>query len=129
MNFQLQNSLLIFFGCGIGGLCRYWVSNSVYLFLGRQFPYGTFAVNVSGALLAGLLLSLILDRFAGIGPQLRAFLLIGFLGGYTTFSTFSIETVTLLETSNCWLASINMLLSTSLCIGAAWLGIFLGRNL
>ncbi|MDF3055081.1 MAG: crcB 2 [Gammaproteobacteria bacterium] len=129
MSSHTKFSLLIFFGCGIGGLFRYWISNIAYLILGRSFPFGTLIVNVSGSFLAGLLLTLVLERYDGAGPQLRAFLLIGFLGGYTTFSSFSVETVALIETGKWLSACMNIFLSTTLCVSVAWLGIVLGRIL
>ena len=123
------HSLLIFFGAGAGGLCRYWISNSVYWCLGRNFPYGTLVVNVSGSFLMGFLFILILDRFDGVAPQLRSLLLIGFLGGYTTFSSFSIETLNLIENA-AWLDALsNILLSVILCILFTWLGVICGRQL
>lgn len=126
---KVINNLLIFFGAGLGGVARYWVSNVVYLCLGRQFPYGTLVVNASGSFLIGFLFVIIMERCAGVAPQLRSLLLIGFLGGYTTFSTFSIETLNLLE-SGSWLSAIsNILLSVILCIALAWLGVFGGRQL
>jgi len=125
----LTNTILIFIGAGLGGVFRYWISNGIYFLLGRQFPYGTLIVNISGCFLMGLLFVLILERFANIGPQLRALLLIGFLGGYTTFSSFSIETVGLFENGNWFSALINIFLSVILCIAAAWMGIIGGRNL
>ena len=73
MNFPLKNSLLIFLACGIGGLLRYYVSSAVYLILGRNFPFGTLVVNVSGSFLAGLLLILILERYSGIGNNCAHF--------------------------------------------------------
>lgn len=125
----MNNTLLIFLGAGFGGVLRYWVSNGAYLLLGRQFPYGTLVVNISGCFLMGLLFVLTLERLDGIGSQLRALLLIGLLGGYTTFSSFSIETINLFESGN-WLSAItNVVLSAILCIGAAWLGVIGGRNL
>lgn len=125
----MNNALLIFFGAGLGGVLRYWISNSVYSLLGRQFPYGTLIVNVSGCFLMGLLFVLTLERFDSIGSELRALLLIGLLGGYTTFSSFSIETINLFE-SGSWLSAVlNIFLSTSLCVVAAWLGVLGGRNL
>jgi CrcB protein len=125
----LNNTVLIFFGAGLGGILRYWVSNGVYLLLGRQFPYGTLIVNISGCFLMGLLFILILERFNGVGPALRALLLIGFLGGYTTFSSFSIETINLIESGK-WLSAImNIVFSTFLCLIAAWAGVIGGRNL
>lgn len=105
------NTLLIFLGAGFGGICRYWISNGVYWFLGRQFPYGTLVANATGCFLMGLLFALIMERFDGIGPQLRSFLLIGFLGGYTTFSSFSIETINLFENGEWFSAGLNILLS------------------
>lgn len=123
------NTLLIFFGAGLGGVSRYWVSNGIYLLVGRQFPYGTLVVNASGSFLIGLLFVLIMEKFGDIGPQLRSLLLIGFLGGYTTFSSFSMETLNLLE-SGAWLSAIlNILLSVTLCIALAWLGVLWGRQL
>lgn len=125
----MTNSLLIFLGAGLGGVCRYWLSNGIYWLVGRQFPYGTLFVNVTGSFLMGLLFVLLMERFDGIGPQLRSLLLIGFLGGYTTFSSFSVETLTLFE-NGAWLGGcLNILLSIVLCISLAWLGIIGGRQL
>jgi fluoride exporter len=122
-------TLLIFIGAGFGGIFRYWVSNLAYIVFGRQFPYGTLIVNVSGCFLMGFCFIIILERFAEIGPLLRSFLLIGFLGGYTTFSSFSIETMNLFENGD-WLGAVmNILLSTVLCITATWLGIIGGKQL
>ncbi|MGE3919862.1 MAG: fluoride efflux transporter CrcB [Gammaproteobacteria bacterium] len=124
-----MNGLLIFIGAGIGGVLRYWVSNGAYWLLGREFPYGTLVVNVSGSLLMGFLFVLIIERFNGLGTHLRSLLLIGLLGGYTTFSSFSIETVTLFE-NGAWLNGImNIFLSIILCIIATWFGITAGRQL
>lgn len=125
----MTNTLLIFLGAGFGGVFRYWISNSVYWLVGRQFPYGTLVVNVSGCFLMGLLFVLILERFDGLGPQLRSLLLIGLLGGYTTFSSFSIETINLFENGAWMSAFLNIFLSVILCIAAAWLGLIGGRQL
>ena len=124
-----MNNLFIFIGCGLGGLFRYWVSNGAYLLFGRAFPYGTLVVNVSGSFLMGLLSVFLLDRFMTLGPQFRAFLLIGLLGGYTTFSSFSIETINLFENAEWVSAAVNIVLSFSLCLIAAWIGVTLGRQL
>ena len=123
------NTLLIFLGAGSGGVFRYWISTMIYWLLGREFPYGTLVVNVSGCFLMGLFFVLILDRFDGIGPPLRSLLLIGFLGGYTTFSSFSIETLNLFESGAFLSGALNVLLSVTLCIGATWLGVIGGRQL
>ncbi len=125
----MNQTLLIFIGAGLGGVLRYWISNSVYFVFGKQFPVGTLIVNVSGCFLMGLLFVLTLERFDSHGSQLRALLLIGLLGGYTTFSSFAIETINLVESGNAFSGFINILLSTVVCLFAAWLGVIGGRNL
>jgi CrcB protein len=126
---RVLDTLLIFFGAGCGGVLRFWVSNLIHGSLSRQFPYGTLIVNVSGCFLMGLLFVLLIERFDGIAPQLRSFLLIGFLGGYTTFSSFSIETVNLFENGASAAGITNILLSIILCLVATCLGIIGGRQL
>jgi CrcB protein len=123
------DTFLIFLGAGCGGVFRYWISNLSYWFLGRQFPYGTLIVNVSGCFLMGFLFVVLLERFDGVGPQLRSLLLIGLLGGYTTFSSFSIETLNLFENGAPLAGAANILLSVILCLAATWLGIIGGRQL
>lgn len=125
----MNNYLLIFLGCGAGGLLRFFVSHKTYLLWGQNFPYGTLVVNVTGSFLMGLLFTLILERFHVMAPQLRALLLIGFLGGYTTFASFSIETLTLLEQGEITKALLNIALSLILCVVAVWSGIILGKQL
>ena len=123
------DTVLIFLGAGFGGVFRYWISNGVYWLMGRQFPYGTLLVNTSGCFLIGLLFTLIFERFDGIGVQLRSLLLIGLLGGYTTFSSFSIETLMLFE-SGAWLrAALYIFITIVLCLVLTWLGILGGRQL
>jgi len=123
------NLILIFLGSGLGAISRYGLSNVIHSLLGRDFPYGTLIINASGSFVMGLLFILILERFVGLAPQLRAFLLIGFLGGYTTFSSFSIETLNLFENGAWVAASLNILLNVILCISLAWLGVLGGRSL
>lgn len=125
----MSETILIFIGAGLGGVLRFWISNISYFFLGRQFPYGTLIVNVSGCFLMGLLFVLLLERFNGSGSQLRSLLLIGLLGGYTTFSSFSIETLNLFENGAFLSGATNILLSIMLCLAATWLGVIGGRQL
>ncbi|MEO5344022.1 MAG: fluoride efflux transporter CrcB [Gammaproteobacteria bacterium SHHR-1] len=124
----MQQTLAIAAGGALGALLRFWVSNGVYQLLGRGFPYGTLAVNLLGSLLMGLLFVLLTERFAA-APELRAALLIGLLGAFTTFSTFSLETYNLIEQAAYFKAALNVLLSVLLCLLAAWLGLLLGRQL
>lgn len=115
-------------GGAAGALLRFWVANGVYQLLGRGFPYGTLAVNVLGSLAMGLLYVLLLERSTA-SPELRAALLVGFLGAFTTFSTFSIETFNLIEQAELFKAGLNMLLSVSACLIACWFGLVIGRQL
>ena len=119
--------LAIAAGGASGALLRYWVSNSVHWMLGRGFPYGTLVVNVVGSLAMGFLYIWLLDRVA-TGPATRAFLLIGLLGAFTTFSTFSIETLNLIESGHLIKAILNVVLSVSVCVGAAALGVYIARQ-
>src|SRR5512139_1936987 len=112
----------------VGALLRFWMSGWVYGLFGRDFPYGTLAVNVAGSLLMGVSFVLLVERL-GSAPEWRALVMIGFLGAFTTFSTFSLETVQLLEGGAVGRAMINVLGSVVFCLVATWLGIVLGRQL
>lgn len=122
--------VLIFIAMGgaIGAVLRYGASLGVYSFMGRGFPYGTLFVNVTGSLLMGLLGVLMLERF-NIGPEWRAAVLVGVLGSFTTFSTFSIETLNLLEQGDVMRAVTNILLSVLVCLVAVWFGVLIGRQI
>lgn len=107
---------------------RFWVSNAVYVVLGRGFPWGTLAVNVIGSLLMGFLYVLLIERLAS-SPEWRGFLLVGLLGAFTTFSTFSIETLNLIEQAQYVRALGNVLVSVTACVAAALLGLILARQI
>jgi fluoride exporter len=112
----------------LGCLARYFLSGWVYTIFGRGFPYGTLAVNIIGAFLIGLIMEFSI-RSALIPPTLRIALTIGFLGGLTTFSTFSFETFRLLEEGAFLAACGNVLLSVVSCLACTWLGIVVARAL
>ncbi len=114
-------------GGATGALMRYWMSNGIYALLGRGFPYGTLTVNVVGSLFMGFCYVFMIERM-DISVEWRAGLLIGLLGAFTTFSTFSIETLNLLEAGEQLKAGLNILLSVTLCILGCWLGMIVGRN-
>ncbi|MEW4982676.1 MAG: fluoride efflux transporter CrcB [Cycloclasticus sp.] len=119
--------LAIAAGGSIGAVMRFLVSTGIYSWLGRGFPYGTLVVNVLGSLLMGLLYELFLQRLS-ISPEARAILLVGFLGAFTTFSTFSIETINLIEQGYLIKAITNVFASVILCILAAWCGLQIARG-
>ncbi len=106
---------------------RYWMSNGIYALLGRGFPYGTLTVNVVGSLLMGFCYVFMIERM-DVSVEWRAALMIGLLGAFTTFSTFSIETLNLLESGEQMKAALNILLSVTLCILGCWIGMIVGRN-
>lgn len=123
----MNQVLAIAAGGAVGSVLRFWMSTWVHSFAGRSFPYGTLTVNVLGCLAMGFLFVLFLDRLSD-NNVLRAGILIGVLGGFTTFSSFSIETFNLIE-QGAWLKAVaNMTGSLLLCVGATWLGVILGRQ-
>jgi len=112
----------------IGALMRFWMSGWVYGLFGRDFPYGTLAVNVVGCLAMGISFVLLVERL-GSAPEWRALVMIGFLGAFTTFSTFSLETLQLIEGGELGRALANVVASLILCLSATWIGILMGRQL
>jgi fluoride exporter len=121
-----KNYLFVFAGGGIGACARYWLSGFVYRFISSEFPYGNLVVNISGCFAIGFLMTLMEERFLA-EPTLRIFLTIGILGGYTTFSSFSYETIALLRDAEILRASINIIVSVAGCLAATMIGVFVGR--
>ncbi len=121
---------LFFVGLGgfIGSILRFAVVNAVTKFFKGSLPYGTLLVNISGCFLIGLLITSLQEKFT-LFPQLRFFLVIGILGGFTTFSAFSFETIELLQAGYFSSAFLNIFYSLAGCLIATWLGIFLGKSL
>jgi len=113
---------------GLGCIARYLASGLTYQLVGRSLPYGTLLVNVLGSFLLGLLMTLGL-RSALFSPELRLGLTVGFMGGFTTFSTFSYETLRLLEEGSMWQAGINIILNIVLCLLFALLGVMVARSM
>jgi fluoride exporter len=122
------NVILVFLGGGIGTVARYWVSGIVYRWTGSNLPYGTFIENSVGCLLIGLLMTAFEDRFL-VQPPLRIFLTIGILGGFTTFSTFSFETISMLKESEYFFAFLNIISTVITCLCATYAGTEIGKLL
>lgn len=124
---MIYRLMMIAAGGAAGALLRFWVSNGVYMLLGKDFPYGTLAVNVIGSLAMGFLYVFLFERMDA-SPELRAVVIIGMLGAFTTFSTFSIETMNLIEAGEQLRAGINILVSVGLSLVGCWIGLVLGRQ-
>lgn len=123
---SMQNFLLISAGAMIGANCRYWLGGWAAQRLGSDYPYGTLIINLSGSFILGLFMALVMDRFL-VNPQWRIFFAIGFLGSYTTFSSYTYESVNLMLNGQYWPGLINLFGSSLLGGVAVLLGIWLGR--
>jgi CrcB protein len=108
-----------------GALARYWLAGVIAARAGVVFPYGTFVINLSGSFALGLLMGLIEQQ--AIPPVTRLAIGTGFLGAYTTFSTFTYETMRLIEEGSLLLASLNVVGSVVLGLGASFAGLTAGR--
>ena len=122
----MSQLLAVALGGAAGALARHGVSTAVAAAFGPRFPLGTLVVNVAGSFAMGWLFALFAAR-AHVPPEMRLLLMTGLLGAFTTFSTFSMETLTLLQAGR-WLAgAANAALSVALCLAAAWAGTLLVR--
>ncbi|MBN2646974.1 MAG: fluoride efflux transporter CrcB [Thiotrichales bacterium] len=115
-------------GGALGAMARFALSHQLYLWLGRDFAWGTLGVNVLGSLVMGFLSVLLIDKWA-LSIEWRLFLLVGFLGAFTTFSTFSFETLQYLQVGELAKAFWNMALNVLLTVAAVWVGLVAGRAL
>lgn len=113
------NYLMVFIGGSIGAVCRFAISMQIKRVISTVFPLATFLINMSGSFLLGLLLA------SEPGDLTRLLLGTGFLGGFTTFSTFQVENVTLFQKGSYGTLLIYTALSVGLCIASAWLGFLL----
>lgn len=120
--------LYVALGGAFGSAARYWISGIIARHFGETFPWGTLLVNVSGSFAIGLIASFAIPEGRGlISTHLRNFFMTGVLGGYTTFSSFSLQTLTLAHQGEYAQAAGNVLLSVFTCLAAVWAGYALGR--
>jgi len=122
----MQHLAGIMVGGALGALLRYLASSGVYAVMGKAFPYGTLLVNVLGSFLMGLLSIWLLQKMEQ-GSFWHMTLLVGFLGAFTTFSTFSMDSLNLFIQGHTFRAFLNIISNVCLCLLAAWLGIQLAR--
>ena len=115
-------------GAVLGANARYFVSLWLAAKLGAEFPYGTLAVNISGSLLLGFLVAAG-SHYLALSPQLRLMMMVGFLGSFTTFSTFAVDSIALWQNGRVWPGLANVLANNGISLVCALLGILLARQL
>ncbi len=113
---------LVFIGAGFGGVCRFVLGSLIISIMGKNFPWATMSINLIGSFLMGFLFVLISNRLADLAPLLTPLILVGILGGFTTFSSFSIETLKLIQNGKLAYALTYVLISTTLGVSFAGLG-------
>jgi CrcB protein len=118
--------LLVVLGGGLGSLARYLAGAAITTRLASPFPLGTMAINVTGSFLIGLLMTLLSERLPH--PNWRLLLVVGFLGGYTTFSSFEWETFSAVRGGGFWIGLLNVAGSVGLGYAAVWLGALLATR-
>lgn len=123
----MDKYLVVLVGAGLGGLARYVLGMWIMAKYGGRFPMGTFAINLSGSFLIGLFMTLLTERLQP-HPNWRLFLVVGVLGGYTTFSSFEYETLVAVRNGERWMALLYVAASVLLCYLAVWLGTVLAAR-
>jgi CrcB protein len=115
--------LWIAVGSALGGLGRYWCSGWIAQHFGETFPWGTILVNLAGSFVIGFVATLTApDGRLFVGSEARQFVMLGLCGGFTTFSSFSLQTLNLAQDGEWLWAGANILLSVAACLVAVWLG-------
>ena len=120
----MDRHLVVMLGAALGGLSRYVLGTAIMDRYGGNFPLGTVAINVSGSFLIGIVMTLLTDRWQ-VHPNWRLFLVVGVLGGYTTFSSFEFETLQAVRGGGQLIALLNVVGSVTLGYIAVWLGAFI----
>jgi CrcB protein len=117
----LQKYLLIAFGGALGSMARYWVGSTIANRVGTKFPYGTFVINITACVIIGFSLTFLAKR-AGLNPAWRFLVPVGFIGAYSTFSTYEWETLSTMRTGAFFLAALYAISSLILGLAAVWGG-------
>jgi CrcB protein len=126
----MQNYIWVAIGGALGTTGRYWLSGLVARLIGETFPWGTLLINLTGSILIGFFATLTgPDGRVFVGSTGRQFVMIGICGGYTTFSSFSLQTLNLMNDSEWFYAAANILLSVALCLIGVWAGYMLASTL
>jgi len=124
--------LYVFIGGGLGAVCRYMATTAIGARFGMMFPLGTLFVNTLGSFLMAFVMGILLSlaKSSNMLPEsLRLLLTVGFLGGFTTFSSFSMETLTLINGGSILLALVNVCANVLLGLGAVMIGLYLAASL
>jgi len=120
--------IAIALGGSLGAISRYWVFTTMHRWLGEDFPYGVLSVNILGSLAMGFLSVLLVHRFQ-VSEEIRIGILLGFLGSFTTFSAFAMDTLHLLNAGALLKAMSYILLSVFFCILGAWAGLVTAKQI
>jgi fluoride exporter len=119
----MASYLWIAFGSALGGVARFWCSGFLAVLIGETFPWGTLLINVFGSFVIGLFATLTgADGRVLVGSLTRQFVMVGLCGGYTTFSSFSLQTLNLINDGEWFHAGANVVLSVVLCVVGVWAG-------
>lgn len=122
----LAMAAVVGLGGAIGSLARFWFNLAVVSVVGPRYPWGTLLINILGAFVIGWFSSLTAERLP-VSPELRAFVLVGLCGGFTTFSSYSLQTLDLLRGGETGVALAYMAGSALLCLASVWAGVLVGR--
>lgn len=123
---MLENIILVALGGALGATSRYGITILTSKLWGTDFPFGTFISNITGCFIIGLFLTLAIEKL-GLDPRYRLLVATGFLGGLTTFSSYTYESFALLQGNNFPAAGLNLSLNLILGFGATWLGVIIAR--
>ncbi|MGH9687071.1 MAG: fluoride efflux transporter CrcB [Candidatus Acidiferrales bacterium] len=120
--------LVVALGGAIGSMLRFWAGGYISTRLGTRFPYGTFVINITASFLIGFIVTLFAER-AHWSPNWRYLMVVGFLGGYSTFSSFEYESFRVFQDGEFLIAGLNIALSVAVGFVSVWLGVITGRTI